>query len=39
MVSVGAQRVAFERWAEGGGAEPLADHLRRAFAEMKAEIG
>ncbi len=38
MVAVGALRVALERWAERGGAELLADHLRRAFAEMKAEI-
>ncbi len=38
MVAVGALRVAFERWAERDGAEPLAHHLRRAFAEMKAEI-
>ncbi len=39
MAAVGALRVAFERWAERGGAEPLADHLRRAFAELKAEVG
>jgi AcrR family transcriptional regulator len=38
MVAVGALRVAFERWLERGGAEPLADHLRRAFAELRAEI-
>jgi AcrR family transcriptional regulator len=38
MVSVGALRLAFERWAERGGADPLANHLRRAFAELKAEI-
>jgi AcrR family transcriptional regulator len=38
MVSVGALRVAFERWADRGGAEPLAHHLRRTFAELKAEI-
>ena len=38
MIAIGALRVAFERWAERGGAEPLADHLRRAFAELKAEI-
>ena len=38
MVSVGALRVAFDCWAERGGAEPLADHLRRTFAELKAEI-
>ena len=38
MVSVGALRVAFERWAERGGAEPLAHHLRRAFAELKVEF-
>jgi AcrR family transcriptional regulator len=38
MVGVGALRLAFERWAERGGAEPLCDHLRRAFAQLKAEI-
>jgi AcrR family transcriptional regulator len=38
MVSVGALRLAFERWAGSGGAEPLAACLRRAFAELKAEI-
>ena len=38
MVSIGALRVAFERWAERDGAEPVVDHLRRAFAELKAEI-
>jgi len=39
MAAVGALRVAFERWAERAGAEPLADHLRHAFAELKAEVG
>jgi len=39
MAAVGALRVAFERWAEQASAEPLADHLRQAFAELKAEIG
>jgi AcrR family transcriptional regulator len=38
MVSVGALRLAFERWAERNGADPLALHLRRAFAELRAEI-
>jgi len=38
MVSVGALRLAFERWAERGGADPLAHHLRRAFAQLRAEI-
>lgn len=38
MVAVGAMRVAFERWAERDGAEPLADDLRRAFADLKAEL-
>jgi len=38
MVAVGALRVAFERWLQRGGVEPLADHLRRAFAELRAEI-
>lgn len=38
MVSVGALRLAFERWVGRDGAEPLAGHLRRAFAELKAEI-
>jgi AcrR family transcriptional regulator len=39
MASVGALRLALELWAERGGAESLADHLRRAFADLKAEIG
>ncbi|MDE3175393.1 MAG: TetR family transcriptional regulator [Pseudomonadota bacterium] len=38
MIAVGALRVAFERWAERGGADPLTAHLRRAFAEVKAAI-
>ncbi len=38
MVSVGALRLAFEGWAERNGADPLADHLRRAFSQLKAEI-
>ena len=38
MVAVGALRVAFERWLQRGGVEPLADHLRRAFAELRDEI-
>jgi AcrR family transcriptional regulator len=38
MVCVGALRLAFERWAERNGADPLAHHLRRAFTELKAEI-
>jgi len=38
MVCVGALRLAFERWAERNGADPLADHLRRAFAEIRAEV-
>jgi AcrR family transcriptional regulator len=38
MISVGALRIAFERWAERGGAEPLSEHLRRAFAELQTEI-
>jgi len=38
MVGVGALRLAFERWAERNGADPLADHLLRAFAELKAEV-
>jgi AcrR family transcriptional regulator len=38
MAAIGALRLAMERWAERGGAEPLADHLRRAFADLKAEI-
>jgi AcrR family transcriptional regulator len=39
MAAVGALRIAFERWAERGGEEPLANHLRRAFAELKEEVG
>ena len=38
MVGVGALRLAFERWAERNGADPLAEHLRRAFAQLQAEI-
>lgn len=38
MVSVGALRLAFERWAERNGADALADHLRVAFAQLKTEI-
>jgi AcrR family transcriptional regulator len=38
MVSVGALRLAFERWAERNGADPLAHHLRSTFAELKGEI-
>ena len=38
MVSVGALRLAFERWTERDGADPLAHHLRGAFAELKAEV-
>jgi len=38
MVCVGALRLAFERWAERNGADPLAQHLRRAFAELRTEI-
>ena len=38
MVAVGALRLAFERWAERGGADPLSEHLRLAFADLKAEL-
>ena len=38
MMSVGALRIAIERWAERGGAEPLADELRKAFAALKAAV-
>jgi hypothetical protein len=38
-VAIGALRLTKERWAERGGAEPRVEHLRRAFADMKAEIG
>lgn len=38
MAAVGALRIAFQRWLARDGAEPLADHLRRAFAELRAEI-
>jgi len=38
MAAIGALRLAMERWAERGGAEPLASQLRMAFADLKAEI-
>ena len=38
MVGVGALRLGFERWADHNGVDPLADHLRGAFAQLKAEI-
>ena len=38
MAAIGALRLAMERWAERGGAESLADHLRRAFADLRAEV-
>ena len=38
MAAIGALRLAMERWAERGGAESLNEHLRRAFADLKAEI-
>ncbi len=38
MVAVGALRLAMERWAERGGAEPLTDCLRDAFADLKREV-
>ena len=38
MVAIGALRLAMERWTERGGAEPLSDHMRRAFADLKAEV-
>jgi AcrR family transcriptional regulator len=39
MVSIGALRLAFERWAERNGSDPLAHHLNAAFAQLKTEIG
>ena len=39
MVSIGALRLAFERWAERNGSEPFVDHLRGAFGRLKAEMG
>jgi AcrR family transcriptional regulator len=38
MASIGALRLAMERWAERGGAEPLAEHLQRAFDDLRAEV-
>ena len=39
MAAIGALRLGMERWAQSGGGEALADHLARAFADLKAEIG
>jgi AcrR family transcriptional regulator len=38
MAAIGALRLAMERWAELGGVEPLTEHVRRAFADLNAEI-
>jgi len=38
MAAIGALRLAMERWAERGGAEPLTKHLRAAFADLRAEL-
>jgi AcrR family transcriptional regulator len=38
MAAIGALRLAIERWAEGGGAEPLANLLRDAFADLRTEV-
>jgi len=38
LFAIGALRLAMERWSERGGSEPLTDHLRSAFADLKAEI-
>ena len=38
MISVGALRLAFERWTQRNGEDALDDHLRLAFAQLKAEI-
>lgn len=38
MVSVGALRLAIERWSEGDGRQPLTVHLRDAFADLRAAL-
>ncbi|ANK86308.1 MULTISPECIES: TetR/AcrR family transcriptional regulator [unclassified Rhizobium] len=38
MVSVGALRLAIDRWAEEQGQKSLSDYVREAFADLKAEL-
>lgn len=38
MVAIGALRLATDRWAESGGGQSPAKHLRDAFAELKSEV-
>ncbi|KQQ27094.1 transcriptional regulator [Methylobacterium sp. Leaf123] len=38
MVSVGALRLAIERWSEGEGRPPLTAHLRDAFADLRTAL-
>ncbi|WP_156668584.1 hypothetical protein [Rhizobium aegyptiacum] len=38
MVSVGALRLAVDRWAEEQGGRPFADYVKEAFADLKAEL-
>ncbi|RFB91495.1 TetR family transcriptional regulator [Rhizobium leguminosarum bv. trifolii] len=38
MVSVGALRLAIDSWAEEQQRKPLADYVKEAFADLKAEV-
>lgn len=38
MVSVGALRLAIERWSEGEGRQPLTAHLKKTFADLRAAL-
>lgn len=38
MVSVGALRLAIERWSDGEGRQPLTMHLQDAFADLRAAL-
>lgn len=38
MASVGALRLAIERFTEEGGRRPVAEHVRDAFDDLKAEL-
>lgn len=38
MVSAGALRLAIDNWSAEQGRKPLADHLKEAFAGLKAEL-
>ncbi|MDQ8700873.1 TetR family transcriptional regulator [Hyphomicrobium sp. LHD-15] len=39
MASMGALRLAVDRWVEEGTKRPLAKHLRETFESLKAELG